>query len=138
MKEQVDRMERKRTDAERKAHSQGGAGPNNQHSALKTLAVLAAERELRELNARYGLHLASKEGRRIKDLLIQRAMVSGAEWNAGGEKELAGLMYDCKLGLKGTAPAPAAKVAAAAQQKEKKPDEKTAWNLLKKFGSKRK
>lgn len=108
MKEQVDRMERKRTDAERKAHTQGGAGPNNQHSALKTLAVLAAERELRELNARYGLHLASKEGRKIKELLIQRAMVSGAEWNVRGEKELASLLYDCKLGLKGTAPPPAA------------------------------
>ena len=83
MKEQMDRMHHKasaRAEAERKAHT--GAGPANQHSALQTLAVLAAERELRELNARYGLHLASAEGRRIKELLVQRAMVSGSEWAA--------------------------------------------------------
>ena len=140
MKEQMDRMERKRTEAERKSHMQGGGGPANQHSALKTLAVLAAERELRELHVRYGLHLQSKEGLRIKQLLIQRAMVSGAEWNANGEKELAGLLYDCKLGLAGQVPAGSSQQAAKGKQqkaKQKKPDEKKAWNLLKKFSSKK-
>ncbi len=140
MKEQMDRMERKRTEAERKAHAQGGGGPGNQHSALKTLAVLAAERELRELHVRYGLHLQSKEGLRIKQLLIQRAMVSGAEWNASGEKELASLLYDCKLGLHAQAPgvSKSDQATKAKQQKakQKKPDEKKAWNLLKKFGRK--
>ena len=138
MKEQMDRMERKRTEAERKSHAQGGGGPPNQHSALKTLAVLAAERELRELHVRYGLHLQSREGLRIKQLLIQRAMVSGTEWNANGEKELAGLLYDCKLGLTGQAPGASKADQAAKQQKQKKPDEKKAWNLLRKFGSKKK
>ena len=78
MKEQMDRMHHKasaRAEAERKAHT--GAGPANQHSALQTLAVLAAERELRELNARYGLHLASTEGRRIKDDPVKRSNTRG-------------------------------------------------------------
>jgi hypothetical protein len=109
LREQMERMERmasQRAEAERKS-----AGNSHSHNALQTLAVLAADREVRELTTRYNLPPQSVEVGRIKQLLVRRGMVSGAEWSASGEAELAGLIYDCKLGLAGDVGAVSARCA---------------------------
>ena len=74
-----------------------------------------------------GLALHCSEAKRIKDLLVQRAMLSGTEWSASGESELAALLYDCKLGLTSDGRRPSQKKAIG---------EKKAWKLLRKFGMK--
>lgn len=80
--------------------------------------------------------LDSAEAKRIKELLIQRAMVSGTEWSASGEGELASLLYDCRLGLSASTPEKQKRKTERSNDKGKNMGTSKAWNLLRQFGRK--